>query len=281
GGGPAVPVVPLRAEPGSSPLPTACPHAALAPHGPSTRGPSLLPTPAPPASEGPRPGEVGVGVGARRRGPRPWGPQAAVPAEPFTLLVLEVLGRSRRSSLSGCQQCLSVTSSVLLSLFVSPIVTAVAVGVGVPLVLTYVYGVVVLSLCRSRGGGRGPPGDLAVVELENPTKLTELWSVLPSPRVGEDGVPDTTTSFPRSSRSPCRGSVCEEQDSRSASTVLSEGQDKPYRESVSIEVEVSIEAVPHPALELSPCSALLGQSLSGDSLGGPSGRGSAVGVPAD
>ncbi|NXR51979.1 RN19A ligase, partial [Hippolais icterina] len=55
---------------------------------------------------------------------------------------------SRRSSLSGCQQCLSVTSSVLLSLFVSPIITALTVGVGVPLVLTYVYGTVVLSLCR-------------------------------------------------------------------------------------------------------------------------------------
>lgn len=42
-----------------------------------------------------------------------------------------------------------------------------------PLMLTYVYGVVVLSLCRSRsgcGGGRGQPGDLGVVELENLTK---------------------------------------------------------------------------------------------------------------
>ncbi|NXL96892.1 RN19B ligase, partial [Tyrannus savana] len=55
---------------------------------------------------------------------------------------------SRRSSLSGCQQCLSVTSSVLLSLFVSPIITAITVGIGVPLMLTYVYGTVVLSLCR-------------------------------------------------------------------------------------------------------------------------------------
>ncbi|NWU86764.1 RN19B ligase, partial [Onychorhynchus coronatus] len=57
-------------------------------------------------------------------------------------------GPSRRSSLSGCQQCLSVTSSVLLSLFVSPIITAITVGVGVPLMLTYVYGTVLLSLCR-------------------------------------------------------------------------------------------------------------------------------------
>ncbi|NXH14338.1 RN19A ligase, partial [Bucco capensis] len=52
------------------------------------------------------------------------------------------------SLLSGCQQCLSVSSSVLLSLLMSPIITAVTVGVGVPLMLTYIYGVVVLSLCR-------------------------------------------------------------------------------------------------------------------------------------
>lgn len=43
-------------------------------------------------------------------------------------LLLKVLGQSQRSSLSGCQQCFSVTSSVLLSLFVSPIITAVTVG---------------------------------------------------------------------------------------------------------------------------------------------------------
>ncbi|XP_054035816.1 E3 ubiquitin-protein ligase RNF19B isoform X2 [Dryobates pubescens] len=92
----------------------------------------------------------------------------------------KVLGQSRRSSLSGCQQCLSVTSSVLLSLFVSPIITAVTVGVGVPLMLTYVYGVVVLSLCRSRwgcGGSRSPPKDLGVVELENLTKSATALAV--------------------------------------------------------------------------------------------------------
>ncbi|XP_014743685.1 PREDICTED: E3 ubiquitin-protein ligase RNF19B-like isoform X2 [Sturnus vulgaris] len=84
----------------------------------------------------------------------------------------KVLGQSRRSSLSRCQQCLSVTSSVLLSLFVSPIITALTVGIGVPLVLTYVYGTVVLSLCRSRWGCRGSrtPGDLGVVELDNLAK---------------------------------------------------------------------------------------------------------------
>lgn len=51
-----------------------------------------------------------------------------------------------------------------------------------PLMLTYVYGVVVLSLCRSRwgcGGGRSPPGDLGVVELENLTKRECCAAVCP------------------------------------------------------------------------------------------------------
>uniref|UniRef100_A0A8B9S8Q8 RBR-type E3 ubiquitin transferase n=1 Tax=Apteryx owenii TaxID=8824 RepID=A0A8B9S8Q8_APTOW len=202
----------------------------------------------------------------------------------------KVLGRSRKSSLSRCQQCLSVTSSVLLSLFVSPIIMAITVGVGVPLMLTYVYGVVVLSLCRSRwgcGGSRGQPGDLGMVELENLTKLNELWSVLPSPRGAEDGVLDRTASLPSSSRSQRHGAVWKEQDSQSASTValagsmLSEGQDASHREGVNIEVEVEIEAVPHPGREQSLCSALSGQSLSGDSLGGTSDGCSAVGGPAE
>ncbi|KAM6270813.1 LOW QUALITY PROTEIN: E3 ubiquitin-protein ligase RNF19B-like [Spheniscus humboldti] len=201
----------------------------------------------------------------------------------------KVLGQSRRSSLSGCQQCLSVTSSVLLSHFVSPIITAVTVGVGMPLMLTYVYGVVVLSLCRSRsgcGGSRSPPGDLGVVELENLTKLNELWSVL-QPRGGEDGVLDTTTSFSSSSYSPRHGVVLKEQDSQSTSMValagsmLSEGQDTSYREGINMEVEVSIEAVPHHAQEQSLFSRLSGQSLSGDSLGGTSDRCSTVGVPTE
>ncbi|XP_035177390.1 E3 ubiquitin-protein ligase RNF19B-like isoform X3 [Oxyura jamaicensis] len=156
----------------------------------------------------------------------------------------KVLGQSRRSSLSGCQQCFSVTSSVLLSLFVSPIITAVTV-------------------------------------------VNELWSVLPSPKGVEDSVPDTTTSFPSSRHSPHHRAVWKEQDSQSASTValagsmLSEGQDVSYREGINIEVEVAIEMVPHPAREQSLCSALSGQSLSGDSLGGISDRYSVTGIPAE
>ena len=53
------------------------------------------------------------------------------------------------------------------------------------------------------------------------------------------------------------------------------------REGVNIEVEVSIEAVPHPAREQSLRSVLSGQSLSEDSLGGTSDRCSAACVPAD
>ncbi|XP_063277904.1 E3 ubiquitin-protein ligase RNF19B-like isoform X2 [Prinia subflava] len=145
----------------------------------------------------------------------------------------KVLGQSRRSSLSGCQQCLSVTSSVLLSLFVSPIITALTVGVGVPLVLTYVYGTVVLSLCRGRRGCRGgrSPAELGVVELDNLAKLNELWAGLPSPRAAEDGAAGAAASVPSSSRSPRPGPAWPEGSSQSASTValagsmLSEGQD--------------------------------------------------------
>uniref|UniRef100_A0A8C3L4G3 RBR-type E3 ubiquitin transferase n=1 Tax=Chrysolophus pictus TaxID=9089 RepID=A0A8C3L4G3_CHRPC len=197
----------------------------------------------------------------------------------------KVLGQSRRSSLSPCQQCFSVTSGVLLSLFVSPIITAVTVGIGVPLMLTYVYGVVVLSLCRSRSScGRSQPGDLGVVELENLTKLNELWSVLPSPKGVEDGVPDTATSFPSSSHSPRPRVMWKEQDSHSASTVALAGStlsDTSYREGINIEVEVAIESVPHPIREQSLCSPQSGQSLSGDSLGGTSDRCSVTGVPVE
>lgn len=53
------------------------------------------------------------------------------------------------------------------------------------------------------------------------------------------------------------------------------------REGATIEVEVSVEAVPRPAQQQSLSSALSGQSLSGDSLGATSDRGSSVGVPVE
>ena len=48
---------------------------------------------------------------------------------------------------------LLVTSGVVTSVLISPILTAVAIGIGVPILLAYVYGVVPISLCRSGGCG--------------------------------------------------------------------------------------------------------------------------------
>ena len=48
---------------------------------------------------------------------------------------------------------LLVTSGVVTSVIISPILTAVAVCMGVPILLAYVYGVVPISLCRSGGCG--------------------------------------------------------------------------------------------------------------------------------
>lgn len=57
-----------------------------------------------------------------------------------------------------------------------------------PLMLTYVYGVVVLSLCRSRWDcGRSPPGDLGVVELENLTKRESCAATGLCPPLGPIG----------------------------------------------------------------------------------------------
>lgn len=114
--------------------------------------------------------------------------------------------------------------------------------------------------------------------------VNELWSVLPSPKGAEDGVPDTATSFPSSSHSPRPRVMWKEQDSHSASTMVLAGStlsDTSYREGINIEVEVAIESVPHPTREQSLCSPQSGQSLSGDSLEGTSDRCSVTGVPAE
>ncbi|KAH7954324.1 hypothetical protein HPB49_017624 [Dermacentor silvarum] len=46
-----------------------------------------------------------------------------------------------------------VTSGVVASFLVSPIIAGIAVGIGVPILLAYIYGVVPVSLCRSGGCG--------------------------------------------------------------------------------------------------------------------------------
>ncbi|XP_026564288.1 E3 ubiquitin-protein ligase RNF19A-like isoform X1 [Pseudonaja textilis] len=185
----------------------------------------------------------------------------------------KVLNHGRKSKLSGCQQCLSVASSILLSLFVSPVITAVTVGVGVPLMLTYVYGVVVLSLCRNRwgcGSSRKEAGELSTVELENLAKLNELLAVLPTPMVPEKGA---SASIPHSSNSQHEEPCQKDWKSESASTValagsmLSEAQETSHRDGLNmVEVEVEIETQPQAAGEHSLCSAASGHSFSADSL---------------
>ncbi|XP_077186088.1 E3 ubiquitin-protein ligase RNF19B-like [Paroedura picta] len=188
----------------------------------------------------------------------------------------KVLSHGRKSKLSVCQQCLSVSSSILLSLFVSPVITAVTVGVGVPLMLTYVYGVVALSLCRNRwgcGGTRRKAGELSTVELENLAKLNELLPVLPAQMLAEaGGLPAATpaSSLHSTGHSQREEPPRKQQDSQSASTValagsmLSEGQEASYRDGLNFEVEVEVE--PQASSERSLCSAASGHSFSTDSL---------------
>lgn len=61
-----------------------------------------------------------------------------------TRLEKKRFGRYRKNAI--------ITSGVLLSFIVSPIISAMALAVGIPILLGYVYGVVPLSLCRSSGG---------------------------------------------------------------------------------------------------------------------------------
>ncbi|XP_054157709.1 E3 ubiquitin-protein ligase RNF19B-like [Oppia nitens] len=61
--------------------------------------------------------------------------------------------RFERHQMRRHKRNILVTTGVLTSIFVSPILAAVAVGIGVPILLAYVYGVVPISLCRSGGCG--------------------------------------------------------------------------------------------------------------------------------
>jgi len=58
-----------------------------------------------------------------------------------------------RPATSRHSRNLIVTTGVVASVLVSPILAGIAVGIGVPILLAYVYGVVPISLCRSGGCG--------------------------------------------------------------------------------------------------------------------------------
>jgi len=59
----------------------------------------------------------------------------------------------------------------LTSIFVSPVLAAVAVGIGVPILLAYVYGVVPISLCRSGGCGVTTSASGVRIELDEENEI--------------------------------------------------------------------------------------------------------------
>uniref|UniRef100_A0A8D0C4U1 Uncharacterized protein n=1 Tax=Salvator merianae TaxID=96440 RepID=A0A8D0C4U1_SALMN len=191
----------------------------------------------------------------------------------------KVLSHGRKRRRSACQQCLSLAGSCLLSLLVSPVITAVTVGLGVPLGLAYAYGAVLLSMCRNRGGCGGgsgelrKPGELGATELEIPGKLNDLLAVLPTSPLAAEGDRVATASLPSrrqgQQKEPCQG----QQDSRSTGAVARAGsasgkarEAADRQEPNAVEVEVEAEA----AQEQSLCHASPGPGISAASLTGTS-----------
>ncbi len=64
-----------------------------------------------------------------------------------------------------------MTTGVVTSILVSPILAAVAVGIGVPILLAYVYGVVPISLCRSGGCGVTTTASGVRIELDEENEI--------------------------------------------------------------------------------------------------------------
>lgn len=79
--------------------------------------------------------------------------------------------RFERHQMSKHKRNLLVTTGVLTSIFVSPILAAVAVGIGVPILLAYVYGVVPISLCRSGGCGVTTSATGVRIELDEENEI--------------------------------------------------------------------------------------------------------------
>ncbi|RWS08678.1 E3 ubiquitin-protein ligase RNF19B-like protein [Dinothrombium tinctorium] len=83
--------------------------------------------------------------------------------------------RFEKLSMNKHKKNLLITSGVLTSILVSPILATVAVGIGVPILLAYVYGVVPISLCRSGGCGvtTSPSGVRIEMDEENEIGLNQ------------------------------------------------------------------------------------------------------------
>ena len=81
----------------------------------------------------------------------------------------ELHARFERQSVARKKRNALVTTGVIASVCVSPILAVVAVGIGVPILLAYVYSVVPISLCRSGGCGVDTSGPGVRIEMEEET----------------------------------------------------------------------------------------------------------------
>ncbi|XP_058020620.1 E3 ubiquitin-protein ligase RNF19A-like isoform X2 [Ahaetulla prasina] len=139
----------------------------------------------------------------------------------------KVLSHGRKSKLSGCQQCLSVASSILLSLFVSPVITAVTV-------VNELLAVLPNPMVPEKGASASIPHS-SNSQHEEPCQKD------------------------RKSESASTVAL--------AGSMLSEAQETSHRDGLNlVEVEVEIETQPQAAGEHSLCSAASGHSFSADSL---------------
>uniref|UniRef100_A0A8C6VG52 RBR-type E3 ubiquitin transferase n=1 Tax=Naja naja TaxID=35670 RepID=A0A8C6VG52_NAJNA len=139
----------------------------------------------------------------------------------------KVLNHGRKSKLSGCQQCLSVASSILLSLFVSPVITAVTV-------VNELLAVLPTPMVPEKGASASIPHS-SNSQHEEPCQKD--WKSESASTVALAG------------------------------SVLSEAQETSHRDGLNmVEVEVEIETQPEAAGEHSLCSAASGHSFSADSL---------------
>ncbi|KAH9402568.1 E3 ubiquitin-protein ligase rnf19b [Tyrophagus putrescentiae] len=142
----------------------------------------------------------------------------------------KLYARFERNHLSRHKSNLLVTTGVLTSIFVSPILAAVAVGIGVPILLAYVYGVVPISLCRSGGCGVTTSSSGVRIELDEDEEI--------SANVAPDGVSvDTALSGHRGIANPSIGEV-----SLGLSTSLSIGSSSHLDRVIGLDIQPDRES---------------------------------------
>uniref|UniRef100_A0A3B5L8G1 RBR-type E3 ubiquitin transferase n=1 Tax=Xiphophorus couchianus TaxID=32473 RepID=A0A3B5L8G1_9TELE len=209
----------------------------------------------------------------------------------------KVHGRCKKNNISGSKHYLTVASGVMMSVFVSPVIAAVAV-MGVPLMLTYVYGVVPMSLFRN-GWCRpqSDPPETNKIQLEDLASLlfshvvTDHWTGQNNPALSDTSVQEVRVSVQEVGVLPSTSTVppdldryvgvdeatkrhgYTQQDSQSDCEVASVPDSRLYEtqlptfEGTNIEVCVEIETHPRGGRQSSLSSMLSSRSLSAESVG--------------